>query len=97
MILDSFDKHLKDWKEVGYVEKMWDYIAEVSGLPSARMSEIVMLETGQVGQIIALRRDAAEVIILSKEITRVGTRVTRTGKRLTMAVDETIFRGGPAA
>jgi len=91
MIIESFEKNLKDWKEVGYVEKMWDYIAEVSGLPSARLSEIVMLETGQVGQIIALRRDAAEVIILSKEITRVGTRVTRTGKRLTMAIDETIL------
>src|SRR3989304_3830956 len=91
MIVDSFYKHLKDWKEVGYVEKLWDFIAVVSGLPSVRLSEIVILETGQVGQVVALGRDGVEILLLSKEVSRVGTRVTRTGKKLTMAIDESIL------
>ena len=90
MIVDSFYKHLKDWKEVGYVEKLWDFIAEISGLPTVRLSEVVILETGQVGQVIALRKDSVEVLLLSKEIARVGTD-SRKGKRLTMGIDETIL------
>ena len=91
MIVDSFSKHLQDFGEVGFIEKLWDFIAEVSGLPSVRLAEVVVLETGQVGQVIALKKDLVEILLLSREAARVGTRVTRTGKKLTMAIDESIL------
>jgi F-type H+-transporting ATPase subunit alpha len=91
MIVDSFYKNLKDWKEVGYVEKLWDFIAEVNGLPNVKLGEIVVLESGQVGQVINLRKDAAEVLLFSKEPTRVGTKVSRSGKKLTLEIDLSIL------
>lgn len=91
MIVDSFYKNLADWKEVGYITRLWNFIAEVDGLPTVKLGEIVVLETGQVGQVIALRRDVVEVLLLSKESARVGIRVTRSGKRLTLGIDQSIL------
>ena len=47
---ENYSQNLANFGEVGYVEKVWQTIAEVEGLPSVKSGEIVMIETGQVGQ-----------------------------------------------
>jgi F-type H+-transporting ATPase subunit alpha len=82
----SFSEYLEWFGEVGYVEKLWESIADVEGLPEVKLGEMVIFESGQMGQVTSLKKDAVEVLILSKEEIRVGTRVTRMGSKLIIPV-----------
>lgn len=86
-----FDKYLDQYGEVGFAGKLFQSVVELSGLPSVRLGEMVMFETGQLGQVVALKEGGVEVLVLSKDTIRVGTRVTRTGRKLTVPVEEKIL------
>jgi F-type H+-transporting ATPase subunit alpha len=87
----TFNEYLEWFGEVGYLEKLWESIAQVSGLPGVCLGEIVMFETGQMGQVILLKPESVEVLILSKDVLRVGTRVTRMGSKLMVPVCQEIL------
>lgn len=85
---EQFHKLLEDTGEVGYVEMVSHELAYVSGLPSVHAKELVVFETGQLGQILALTQDHAEVLVYSKTPLQVGIRTARTGKSLQIPVGE---------
>lgn len=87
----SFKECLEWFGEIGYIDKIWESIAQVSGLPSVCSGEIVIFETGQIGQVISLKPEYIEVLILSKEPLKVGTRVTRMGSKLMIPVCQEIL------
>ena len=86
--MNDFQSHLDKTGEVGFVEKTLHSIIYVRGLPNVRPSEVVFFETGEVGQVLSLTPDYAEILLLSKTSVGVGTRVARTGKLLEVEVGE---------
>lgn len=82
--MSDFNKYLDTIGEFGVITKVNHPIAMVEGLPKARLNEIVLLESGHVGQVYAMEENVVEILIFSKDPVRVGTRVTRTDKTLSV-------------
>ena len=75
--------------EQGTVASVGDGIAWISGLPSARMDEIVRLEDGSSALVFHLARNQVGTILLRQtERLTAGTPVYLTGTRLSIAVGE---------
>ncbi len=88
----KFDECLEKMGEVGYVDQVVHSIIRIKGLPGVRASEVVMFETGELGQVIALVSDEmVEILPLSKGLIRVGDRVARTGLLLSTKVGEKLL------
>ncbi len=88
--MDNFNKYLEATGETGYVEEMTQSIAQVSGLPGAKLSELVVFEGGEMGQVTSLGQDRVEVLVLARLGVKVGVRVVRTGGPLRIAVGEEV-------
>jgi len=86
-----FEDHLKSAGEVGYVEVVIQSVIRISGMPGARIGEMLLLESGQTGQVTALRPDLVEALVLSRQPARVGIRVARTGKRISIKVGKSML------
>lgn len=87
----SFDEHLKQTREVGFVDKVILSVVEVVGLPGAHIGEMILFETGQLGQVTGLGVTAVEVLVLSEQLVRVGTRVARLGQKLAIGVGDVLL------
>jgi len=73
--------------EVGRVASIGDGIAMVSGLPNARLDEVLRFETGQLGFAQTLDDDAIGCVLLDDIGTlEAGTTVRRTGEVVRTAV-----------
>ncbi|KKU55705.1 MAG: ATP synthase subunit alpha [Candidatus Amesbacteria bacterium GW2011_GWA2_47_11] len=87
----GFKDYLEKTGEVGYVTRVVHEVVEVAGLPGVNLSETVVFESGQLGQVSALENEAVEVLVLSKKIVKGGTKVARTGKKLEIGVGEELL------
>lgn len=87
----DFNFYLKEIGEIGFVEEVVHSIVHASGLPQAHPGEVVMFESGDLGQILFLKQDQVEVLLLSKEPVRVGMRVVRTGEFIRVPVGTTLL------
>ena len=78
--------------EQGTVASVGDGIAWISGLPSARMDEIVQLEDGSSALVFHLARSRIGAILLrqTKRLTA-GTSVFLTGRRLSIGVGDDLL------
>lgn len=81
----TFDKALKDTGEIGTVSLVVHVLAFVTGLPDARIDEIVIFDNGEMGMVIAMNAHV-EVLMLGRGEVKVDSRVARTGKFLDVAV-----------
>lgn len=86
--MSEFDDKLREMKEVGYVEEVMQSVILVSGLPGVRVGEVLLFESGERGKVSSLREHRLEVLVFSRNQVRVGERVARTGKFLTVMVGE---------
>jgi F-type H+-transporting ATPase subunit alpha len=84
----QFKDYLNKTKEIGYVEKVSSSIIYVRGLPEVRTAELVIFETGQIGQVYSLTTDYVEVLLLTKGIVAIGTKVARTNETLKIGVGD---------
>lgn len=82
----EFSKYLEEAGEYGTVIELHPPVAIIAGLPTARLHEIVVFESGQIGEIFVLNKDFVQVLILSTEQVKVGTKVARTNKFLAVPV-----------
>ncbi len=89
----KFDFHstLTQTGEVGFVERAVASLLYVEGLPGAGMNELVVFESGDAGQVTALRESVIEVLSFSREPIRVGSRLARTGKTVEVPVGEALL------
>jgi F-type H+/Na+-transporting ATPase subunit alpha len=68
-------------ESVGIVERVGDGIALVSGLPQARLNELLRFEGGRLGFALTLDADTIGAVLLDDgEAIEAGSRVTRTGE-----------------
>ncbi len=85
--MKDFQTLLKETGEVGYVESVMESLFYVSGLPGAKLHELVLTEEGQVGVVQTLLAELVEVILFSGGSgLRHKVRVVRTNENFLMPV-----------
>lgn len=89
--MENFEKYLKDTSEVGFVDEVLHSIIRVTGLPSAKLKEMVIFEGGEKGEVSALKPEYVEVMVFSRLPVQVGTRVARTGRTLSVPVGDKLL------
>ncbi len=91
MLLKDFKEYLTITNEFGYVDQLKHSICLVSGLPNVTADEVVMFENGELGKVLSLSRDYAEVLLLSNSSLPIGSRVVRTESMLTAPVGKELL------
>lgn len=84
--MDSFQDLLKKVGEYGITVQVSHPIVFIEGLPSVKTNEVLVFETGQKGEVFAVTRGKVEARVFSHEPVKVGTKVTRTDKLLSIPV-----------
>lgn len=79
-----WQEYLEQTGEYGTVEEIRQTLVRMRGLPGARPGEAVMFADGSRGQVTALREDTVEAAVLSRARLVPGTKVVRTGERLSV-------------
>lgn len=74
----TYATYLERSGEYGIVEEIKHPIVTISGLPHVRPNELVICETGELGQVFTIDRESVKILLFSKTPVRVGTKVTRT-------------------
>lgn len=87
----DFEQRMKQNGEFGYVENVRHPIIVASGLPGARLSEVVIFESGEMGEIFIMEKDYVEIMVFSKDPVRVGTRIIRTDQFLSVPVGDELL------
>lgn len=86
-----FEHYLNTIGEIGYVEQINGPIVSVSGLPNAIADELILLETGELGQVFSMKKDYLEILVFSKNSIKPGSRVARTNKSLEAPISEDLI------
>lgn len=89
--MKDFKYYLESISEIGFVERASSVIVNISGLPNAKIDELVVFETGEIGIVLSLKSDITEVLIFSKKPIGHGTRVARTNEILKIPVGKELF------
>jgi F-type H+-transporting ATPase subunit alpha len=89
--MNSFAQMLEKSGEIGFVTEIVGGIIYAEGLPGAKPNEIVVFETGKMGQILALNQDSVEILTFSEEPIKVGIKVTRTNATFMLPVSEELL------
>lgn len=84
--MDDYTNYLEKFGEYGEVVEVNYPIITIIGLPNVKLNEIVVFETGDKGQIIALNKDKAHVLLFSQTKLKTKTKVSRTNGRLATPV-----------
>lgn len=87
----DFKQYLDTVGEIGYVAEITHSIVYVSGIPHVRPTELVLFETGEIGQVLSLGQDLAEILVLTPSTLRVGTRVARTAEPFTVPLHNNLL------
>jgi len=82
----DFSTFMERFGEFGYVDSVAHPIVHVRGLPSVFSREVVLFDTGQIGQVISLSADYVDVLLFSNDFVGVDSKVVRTNALLQMPV-----------
>jgi len=63
-------------------------MVNIDGLPSVKIGELVLFETGELGYVFRIERNTVRVLLFSQTHIRVGSKLVRTGKAMTIAVGD---------
>ncbi len=84
--MTSFQDQLQGSKEIGFVTELLRGLVIISGLPSAKVSELVVFENDEFGQVLSLKKEGIEVLVFGPNTLRLGMKVLGVGKTLTVGV-----------
>lgn len=82
----DFSTSLKDIGEVGFIERAMPSLAYVKGLPGAHTREVVVFESGEIGEVTGLEETGVEIMSFAHAPMSVGMRVARTNKVLEISL-----------
>jgi F-type H+-transporting ATPase subunit alpha len=88
---NQFNQLLEKTGEYGVVYQVSHPIVFIEGLPNVKAREVIVFETGQKGEVFSINRGKIESRIFSHEPVKVGTKVTRTGSTLSIAVGKELL------
>ena len=86
--MKTFDAYFKDTAEIGYIQSLTSSIFYVSGLPNARINELVMAENGMIGIVRAVLVDLVEVMVFEGQTLIHNMKVVRTNEYFQVPVSE---------
>lgn len=89
--MSKFSETLEKTGEFGIVEEIQYPIISVAGLPGVELHEILEFETGEMGEAFILEKYFVQALLFSNKPVRVGTRVARSGKALSIGVGNELF------
>ena len=84
--MDLFKQYFEKYGEYGEVVEVNHPIVSVIGVPSVRLNEIVIFETGDTGQVISLHHDYASVLLFSQSKPKTRTKLSRTDSFISIPV-----------
>ncbi len=87
----DFKEKMMEMHEYGIVENVRHPIVVASGLPGARLSEIVMFETGEMGEVFLMEKDYLEILVFSKQSVKAGTKIIRLDRFLSVPVGDALL------
>ncbi len=89
--MKDYDYYLDKVGEIGFVDEIVHSIAYVSGLPKAHPDEVVIFETGEIGEVLSIDRERIEILLLSRDPVKVGSKVARTNELFQVPVGESVL------
>ncbi len=89
--MKEFNYYLDKTGEIGFVEQSLHSLVYATGIPHAKPHEVVLFETGDVGEVLSLTEKHAEILLLSKAKIDVGTKLVRTAEQLRVAVSKDLL------
>jgi len=72
--------------EYGVVTQISHPIATVTGLPKVQLHEMVLFETGELGEVFLIHEETVSILVFSKYPIKAGIEVTRLKKQVTVPV-----------
>ena len=87
----QFNQLLQESGEYGVVYQVSHPIVFIEGLPNVKTHEVIVFETGQRGEVFTINRGKIEARVFSHDPVRVGTKVTRTDKTLSIPVGKELL------
>lgn len=84
--MKTYNEYLKTTGEFGEVSEIKLPLITVTGLPNVAPFELVLFESGIVGEVFAIHKHAVEVILFSKKSPTTGEKVVRTKELLQVPV-----------
>jgi F-type H+/Na+-transporting ATPase subunit alpha len=89
--MDKFKSYIESIGEYGVVKEVHHPIAVISGLPHAKPHEIVIFETGEMGEVFMIEKDTIDILVFSREPIKVGTQVARTDQFMSVPVGDELL------
>lgn len=89
--MDQYNYYLEKYGEYGEVMQVNYPIVSAIGLPSARLNEIVVFDTGDHGQIFALHHDTASILLFSQTRMKTKAKLARTGRYIQTPVGKELL------
>jgi F-type H+-transporting ATPase subunit alpha len=86
-----FNQLLKSNHEYGVVIQVSHPIVFIEGLPNVKTHEVILFDNGQKGEVFSINRGKIEARVFSHEPIRVGSKVTRTDKLLSVPVGKELL------
>ena len=87
----NFNELLKTIGEYGVVYKVNHPIVFIEGLPKVKVHEVILFENGQRGEVFTINRGKVEARVFSHTPIKIGTKVTRTDKMLSVPVGKELL------
>ncbi len=84
--MKTYSEYLKTTGEFGEVTEIKLPLITVTGLPGVAPFELVLFESGIVGEVFAIHKHAVEIILFSKKSPATGEKVVRTKELLQVPV-----------
>jgi F-type H+-transporting ATPase subunit alpha len=89
--MDDYQKYLAEYGEYGEVTQVHYPIVAVAGLPSAKLNEIIVFETGERGQVISLHEDVVNILLFSPKGVKIDTKAARTDSPLMVPTADSLL------
>ncbi|MBN1162163.1 F0F1 ATP synthase subunit alpha [Patescibacteria group bacterium] len=89
--VDKFKRFRDEIGEVGCVEVVTPPLAYISGLPGARLGEVIYFDCGQMGQVMSLNQDQVEVLLFTDDPLLIGSEASRCGEVLKISVSQSLL------
>ncbi len=89
--MNDYNFYVKKYGEYAEVTEINYPIVKAAGLPGAKIKEIVIFESGEMGQVHDLSDETIRIILFSPLAVKVGTKVSRTDAQLNIPARDDFF------
>src|SRR5438034_10509920 len=86
--MHDFSYYLQTFGEFGEVSQVNHPVVTAKGLSFAKQDEVVLFESGQLGQVFSLSREGVDIVSFSQDELKVGMKLVRINNHLTIPVGE---------